>query len=127
MEHTTEFDKSNGICTIRVVGPHRRPEDSLILQQFARDFGEERDCQRFLFDMTQAQIIAGTMATFDTGTVPVDPDHKQIRQKIALVYSSVTDEHKFLEDVAANRGCQLRVFDEINKATKWLTSERDNT
>ncbi len=123
MKYTTEFDEAKGICMIRVTGRNKRPDDSLVLQQFACDFADERGCQRFLFDMTQAEIIGGTMDTFETGTVPVDPDHKHARQKIALVYSEYTADEGFLEDVAVNRGFRLRVFDEIDTAVEWLEDD----
>ena len=70
--------------------------------------------------MTQAEIIGGTMDTFKTGTVPVDPDHAHATQKIALLYTKCTSSEKFLENVAVNRGFQLRVFDDLNAAHKWL-------
>ena len=127
MKYTTQFDEGSGICTICVTGEHKRPEDSLALQQFARDFGDERGCDLFLFDMTKAEITGGTMATFQTGTVPTDPDHKQVKQKIALVYSGNMADPKFMEDVAVNRGYLLRVFNEIDKAIEWLGPEENHT
>jgi len=127
MEYSTEFDESKGICTVRVTGRHERPQDSAVLQQFARDFGEECGCQKFLFDMRQAEITGGTMDIFETGTVPVDPDRRQTQQKIALLYTSNLSDHKFMETVAVNRGYQIRVFDEMDKALGWLGVTKDNT
>jgi len=126
MEYTTEFNETDGICTVRVTGIHKRPDDSVILQQFARDFGDERGCQRFLFDMTQADIVGGTTNTYLVGTVPVDPDRRQTRQKISLVYSGSITIHKFMETVAVNRGYQLRVFDRMDNAVEWLKLKKDN-
>ncbi len=126
MKYTHQFDEDSGICTIRVTGQHERPKDSLVLQQFARDYGEERGCQKFLFDMTQAEIIGGTFDIYGTGTVPVDPDHKQLTQKIALLYSGDMTEHRFMETVAVNRGYQLRVFDKIESAIEWLKPKEYN-
>ena len=120
MEYTTEYDEMNGICIVCVKGQHKLPQDALVLQQFARDFDEEQNCQRFLFDMRQAEIIGGTMDIFKAGTVPVDTDHKQRRHKVALLYDSVSTDQKFLEDVSLNRGYQLRVFDDYNKAMEWI-------
>ena len=125
MKYTFQFNKDTGICTVRVTGINKRPDDSIVLQQFACDFADENGCRLFLFDMTQAEIIGGTMATFDTGTVPVDPDHTHAGQKIALVYSECTHDEKFLENVAVNRGFQLRVFDETDKALEWLKPKED--
>jgi hypothetical protein len=125
MEYTTEFDEAKEICTVHVTGLHKRPEDSLTLQQLARDIGDEHGCQRFLFDMTQAEIIAQTIDTYKTGTVPVDSNHKQARQKIALVYAGNLAEHNFMETVAVNRGYQLRVFDKMDKALEWIKTKKN--
>lgn len=126
MEYTTEFDEATEIYTVRVTGRHKRPEDSLVLQQLARKVGEEQECQRFLFDMTLAEIIGGTMETFETGTVPADQDHKQTGQRIALVYTGDLSEHEFMETVAVNRGYQLRVFDRMDEALEWLRPKKKN-
>ena len=126
MKYTAEFDETSGICTVRVTGRHKRPDDSFVLQQFARDFGNDQGCQRFLFDMTRANIAARTIDTFLTGTVPFDSDHVQRQQKIALVYSSHMADHRFMENVAVNRGYDLRVFDQIDRAVEWLTPTEDN-
>ena len=120
MEYTTEFDEAKRICTVHVTGIHKRPEDSLALQELARDFGDKRGCQLFLFDMTKAEIITRTIDTFETGTVPGDPDDRQTKQKIALVYSGNIADHKFLEDVAVNRGYNLRIFGDTDQARDWL-------
>lgn len=124
MEYTIDFDESRGICTVRVTGRHKRPQDSLVLQQLAREYGDKYGCQKFLFDMSQADIIARTFDTYETGTVPVDSDRKQLRQKIALVYAGDLSEHKFLETIAVNRGYQLRVFDSKDMAFEWLQPKR---
>jgi len=126
MEYTVEFDEANEICTVHVTGKHKRPEDSLALQKLARDIGDEQGCQQFLFDMTQAEIIASTMDTFVTGTVPIDTDHRQLQQRIALVYSGDLSDHRFMETVAVNRGYQLRVFDKMDEALDWIRPKKNN-
>ena len=76
--------------------------------------------------MTQAKIIGTTLDTLQTGTVPADTDNKQESQQIALVYARDLDEHKFLENVAVNRGYNVQVFDQIEKAIGWLISKDNN-
>lgn len=120
MEYTTTFDGAKAICTVRVKGRLQRPDDSLVLQRLAREIGEEHNCQRFLFDMTQAEIVGGTMDIFTAGTVPADSDRRQARQRVALVYAGDLSDHKFMETVAVNRGYQLRVFDNLDEALEWL-------
>ena len=125
MKYTTQYDSDHGICTVSVTGKHKRPGDSVLLQQFARDFGKEHGCNRFLFDMTQAKIVGTTLDTLQAGTVPADTDKKQESQQIALVYARDLDEHKFLENVAVNRGYNVRIFDHIEKAMDWLISKEN--
>ena len=121
MEYTTEYDDTNGICRVHVTGSHKRPEDSLVLQQFARGFAEERGCLRFLFDMTRAEIRGDTLDIHQAGKFPGDTDYRQARQQIALVFADVTGDHRFLENVAINRGYNVRVFSDTDQAVRWLT------
>ena len=120
MEYHYDYEHDSGICTVNVTGDHKRPEDTVLLQQFARDFGKEHDCDCFLFDMTGATITGNFLDTFKAGTVPDDKDYMQIKQKVALLYLTITEDCKFLEDVAVNRGYQLRVFDQLEIAINWL-------
>ena len=120
MNYTVDFDEISGICTLRITGQHKRPQDSMILQQFTRDFSEEHDCKLFILDMTQAEFIGGTMDIFKAGTFPDDKNHRQISHKYALIYSEILDDHRFLENVSVNRGYQVRLFTDIDEAIEWL-------
>lgn len=123
MEYTSVFDEASGICTVTVTGKVKRPVDSQILQQFAHDYDKDKGCRKFLFNMTKAEVIGGTIDAYNTGSFMADSDHKQIWQKMALVYTEVTNEHKFMETVALNRGYNLRVFgqSDMDNAIQWLT------
>ena len=124
MNFTHKFDESRGICTIAVNGIVKRPDDSVTLQRFALDFDKETGCRRFLYDMRKADFVGGTMDVYKTGSFPADTNHKQKRQKIALVFKEVTEEDRFMETVAINRGYQIRIFDQngMNDAVEWLTA-----
>ena len=91
------------------------------LQEFARDFGAENDCGRFIFDLREAMILGGTFGAYQAGRVPSDAHHGQRAQMIALVYAGDLSEHKFLETVAVNRGYNVRVFDDLDAARAWMT------
>ncbi len=125
MEYTTEFDEVNKICIISVTGQHRRPDDSIAIQKFVRDYHNEKGCNRFLIDMRKAQIIGGETDTFSIGTVPVDTDQKMKKtpHKVALVYSSTNVSEIFLEKVAVHRGYNLKVFSKIDKAIEWFQKD----
>ena len=125
MKHTTEFDTESGICTVFVTGILKRPDDSIKLQRFAREFGSKNNCNLFLFDLRKAEINGSLLDTYTAATVPEDVDKSQVKQKIALVYNDkITEEEKFLENVAVNRGYNLRVFNQLEEAMKWLTMNK---
>ena len=121
MEYTFEHDKDEDVCVVRVSGQHRRPEDSIVLQRFARDFGAENKCFRFLFDMREATISGSTVDIYQAGVQPDVDRFPREKYRIALVYSGDTADHKFMEDVVVNRGYILRVFDDYDQARLWLT------
>lgn len=124
MEYTTRHETDRGICAVAVTGTVQRPHDSVTLQQYARDFGSEHDCRRFLFDLTRAQIVGSTTDSFQAGTVPADADRSQRAQAIALVYAPGTGDQTFMETVAVNRGYNVRVFNDIHEAREWLATSQ---
>ena len=122
MEYIIAFDDVEKLCIVVVTGQLKRPDDSIVLQQLAREMYETRGCDRLLYDMRRAEIIGDRMDTFKAGTVPLDSDHKQIKQQVALVYSGDLTDHKFLETASINRGYHVRVFNDMNQARAWLHS-----
>ena len=67
--------------------------------------------------------MAGTISgAFFTGLRP-EREGFERDYLIALVYSEILEDHKFMEDVLVNRGYQVRIFDDINKAFKWLNQD----
>jgi hypothetical protein len=122
MEYTVEFDPNTGVYTIVITGPHRRPDDSHELLPVAAAAAEEYGCSRFLFDMREARITGGTIATFDTADEPERHGFNR-HYRIAALYQTITKDHRFMEDVGVNRGATaFRVFDDIDKAREWIAS-----
>lgn len=125
MEYTTEFDKVNEICIIRVKGKLRRPDDSIAIQKFVRNYYKKKGYCRFLIDMRQVQIIGEEKDTFSIGTIPVDTDKKMktTPHQVALVYSSTSVDEIFLENVAVDKGYNIKVFTKIDKAFEWFKKD----
>jgi hypothetical protein len=122
MEYTVEYDTSSGVCVIRVSGTHKRPEDSHKLLRIASACAKENGCSRFLFDVREATITGGTMGAYNTVVEPEKQGFSKL-YRVASVYPAITEDHKFMEDVGANRGAAaFQVFDDIDKAREWLTS-----
>lgn len=120
MKYTTEFDETNGICTVQVTGLFQRPGDSMALRQFASAFAVKHSCIRFLIDMTQAEIMGEWIDAVPAITADGDPEHKQAHVKAAVVYSSNLSDNKLLESIASTKGYLWAVFDEMDEAVKWL-------
>ncbi len=127
MEYTSEFDSTNGICTVHVTGEFHRPVDSDKLKRFAVDFSVEHGCFLFLIDLTQAEVTGGTTATFDAAN-PQGAIADGLRKiKTAFVRRELTEDDLFYENVAVNRGFQLRALDTVEKATEWLMENANSS
>lgn len=126
MEYTIEHEQPYAVCVVRVTGEHKRPGDSIVLQEVARKIRSETGCKRFLYDMRKANITCNTMDTYVTGIYPAE---KQFEYdfRIALVYSGRMVDHYFMENVVGNRGYTLRVFSDIEWATSWLSEDAMTT
>ncbi len=121
MEYKHTYDDQTGVCTVSVFGEHRRPDDSIELQQFARSFREENGCGRFLFDMTEAHITGVNMDMYKIAIEPGNQGFDRDDFKVALLHSGDISEQKFMETVLVNRGYDFRIFNNIRKAYDWLT------
>ena len=120
MEYTSEFDGSNGICTVHVTGEYRRPIDSNALKRFCIDFSIKHGCFLFLVDLTEAKFITGGLSTFNAAN-PQGAVAEHLRKfRTAFVCRELTEDDLFFETVAVNRGFQLRAFDSVEKAVEWL-------
>ena len=118
MKYVTEFDETTNICTMRVTGEFKRPDDSLLLRQVFIDLRAERGCRQFLCDMRQAEIKGEWNVA--TKAIPVHSDPSYNDLKVAMVYSADLSEIKLIESVASSRGHLVTVFTDIDKAAEWL-------
>ena len=71
--------------------------------------------------MTQAEAFGGTMHMFQTAVNPEAEILKELRKfKFSILYTQITDDERFYENVSFNRGLRVRVFDDLEKAVGWL-------
>ena len=121
MQYTTDFDSTRGLCTVRVVGEFTRPHDNAAMQRIAVDYHRQHGCRFFLFDVREAKVIGGTLATFQSGDPKGEIADALRMIRAAIVHREVGPDEHFYETVASNRGFQLRMFDSIAQAMDWLT------
>ncbi|MBT7304334.1 MAG: STAS/SEC14 domain-containing protein [Victivallales bacterium] len=119
LEYSVEVDRESATCLIRASGTLRRPADSFILIQAAAEVAKEHGCGRFLFDLRDTTVIGSTIGAYQAAAEPGKFGLSRGR-RIAAVYSKVTAEDRFMEDVGVNRGATFRVFDDMDKARDWL-------
>jgi hypothetical protein len=120
MGFKVEYDEVGGLCTLRVVGRYGRPEDTREAQQIVSDLHTGHGCQNVLIDMTQAEVTVDTLTIFGAGDPPPELAAHLREMKSAFLYREITEDLRFFETVATNRGFQVRVFDRRDQALAWL-------
>ena len=120
MEYTQSFDSDSGICTLTVSGEFVRPADAFEIERITAKLHNELECRKFVVDMTDAKIVSETMDTFYASNPPDELRATLRKVKVAALYTELSDDHRFLETVAVNRGLRLNVFDVRENAIKWL-------
>lgn len=120
MKLTAELDKARNILVVRITGTYRRPDDSFEAQRFIVDSHPEYGTNRVLLDLTRAEIIAGTLATLETAESRPEMAQELRKFRFAAVYSKIGQDERFYEDAANNRNFSARVFDDFERAIKWL-------
>lgn len=120
MKYSYELDNVENICNVIVSGSYRRDEDSATMKQFVCDFYEKTGCRMFFFDMTAASITSNTLASYEAGNPPEEIAKTLRRHRTAVLLTEITDDDRFFETVARNRGFNFQLFDEYNKAIEWL-------
>lgn len=125
MELSTELDKERKIFIVRVTGQYRRPDDGFEAQHLVIKSFAEHGYRRVLLDLTQAEVIAGTLSTFQTANPEPDVAKELRKFSFAALYSEVSEHERFFETVAVNRGLRVRVFEKLEKAVEWLEKEAE--
>ena len=120
MEYKVEYDINSDVCVVQVSGIHKRPQDTQELFRIAGTVAAEHGCSRFLFDMREATAVGDTTDAYKSVI-----DHEKYGAsklfRIAAVYSEITENEKFMENVMVNRGARdYQVFDDIRAARDWI-------
>ena len=120
MKYTHEFNGDIEVCTVRVSGIFTRPGDAIEIEKAVYSLYKELAYSRFLVDMTNARIVSSTIDTFVAGNPPGEIASTLRTLRVAVLYSKLSADEQFLENVSVNRGFMLHVFDESDEAIEWL-------
>ena len=124
MKLSTELDREKKIFIVHVTGKYRRPHDGFEAQRFVIKSYEEHGCRRVLLDLTKAEVIAGTLPTYQTANPEPDVAQELRKFSFAAVYAEISEDDRFFETAAINRGLRVRAFEKLEKAVEWLEKER---
>ena len=123
MAYTVEFVKGAKYIQVALLGEVTK-EDHYNSTDKAVHAVSANSCNRLLVDTTQAKLKMS--ATEDYDFVSQLPPQYPIGTRIAVVvHPDDANYHKFIENVARNRGLQLSVFSDKNQALNWLL-DKDN-
>jgi hypothetical protein len=81
---------------------------------------KERNCNRFIFDHRETNVIARTMQSNDRSTVYEEIWGDRSTRE-AIVLRELNKDFQFLETVCRNRGWNIRIFDDYDAAVDWLS------
>ncbi len=114
MPETVEFLKEEGMIKVESFGKVNIQDWNASLEK-VNEIGERENCRIVLVDVSKQESRPDTLEVFQFG-------EEMTRDfRFAVVTSTgVSEEHKFLETVAVNRGKYVRLFDEYEKAINWL-------
>jgi len=108
---------------VKITGVVERPDDSVRMQRLSVHLEKEYDCHRFLFDMTQAEIISTEKSAIHVGLVPADVQQIQKNQKVATMYAGDLTQHQIMVDVANGQGYNIAIFNTRKEALLWLLAD----
>lgn len=77
-----------------------------------------KGCRLFLIDLTQADVIGGTIQAFGAANPQGEIAQSLRNVKTAFVRRKLTEDDHFYETTAVNQGYLLRAFDSMDKAVE---------
>lgn len=125
MSHQITFDAHSGIIIATLHGIADEAEVRAVLKQ-SSELAIEHQCTRWMNDLTDAEDRLTVLDIFALPKYMEELGNSSgimiQRIKIAVVIPARTKKHLFAEVVGANRGQNMRVFNDVSAATQWLQS-----
>jgi len=121
VSHELKTRTEDNILHVDVSGPRDAATVAAAAQEIAA-LCKKKAIPMALIDVTG---LEGELKTLDAFSLVVKhfPTLRELSRlkKVAVIDNELTEErHRFLENVAVNRGFNFRIFDDCDKATEWL-------
>lgn len=113
MSGLVTLDKMNELMRVEFGAGSSVDDWKIALEEVKRIYDEKGIC-RVLVDVRKQEQLAGTMTLFEFGV------NLPRSLKYAVLVELHIGEHRFIENVAVNRGINVKMFDTEENATDWL-------
>ena len=120
MAHTISYDSGMGCVILCIRGKITIEQIQGLAPQVAHML-QETNCRRLLNDMSAAVIEVSPVNLYRSPQI-MDESGIMRDTRRALVLPADFRDARFLEDVPRNRGHNLMVFTDVEKAKEWLLS-----
>ena len=122
MKISSEFDRVHEICIVRLKGNYNHLQDFQVVQKYVVERYLQNGYPRFLIDLNDVNSTVGISTIYDAGN-PQGELVSGLRQpKTAFYHKLAGEKMRFFENVAINRGFNVKTFNDYDQAVKWLTS-----
>ena len=115
------FHPEENLVIVQTKGPIDKHSMPAMLKATV-DFLRQHQCNLVIGDHRASEL---KMDVFETFGSPQALFHERAdwNTRAALVYSSITENHKFMETVFLNAGRSVALFTDLNAARAWLTAK----
>lgn len=86
------------------------------------ELARQHDCYRVLCDYRKTIVVESTLGIYHSPDIVRQAEMASLF-RIALVYARDEADHHFWETAARNRGMNVRIFSNRQKALEWLVVE----
>jgi hypothetical protein len=122
MSNSVVYDSSSGLICVTLVGAiDKRIMDDLTMQTLS--LVQQHSCFRVLADLRRASSAVSTIDLFQRARETaqhVSATNIPSSYKRALVVGDNVEDPRFFETVSQNREQQVRIFQDIKDAKRWL-------
>ena len=118
LEWSMVFEPGPNITVVRTKGPIDSRSMAAMLQATA-EFTRKHGSHLILADHRASELMMDVFEAFNSPRTLTN-DRVALKNRAALVYSKLTENHRFLETIFRNEGRAVALFTDLAAAREWL-------
>lgn len=124
MDYQLELVEKNDFV-VAVLGGVRTPETLMAAAAKTTAYCREHGYSLLVIDLRKMSGELDTLETFEIAghSIPTQTDARDLVRSAILDLTENIERIRFFETVAVNRGFNVKIFDDENKAFEWLRKE----